>query len=131
MENFFIVLIFIGSIIYTLYSNYKKEIEKTKKRNPGQKPVVQTDTYTESYKQNIPEWVAKTPPNNTSNQQKTNPNTETMMPDEVTRIRESKKMSKIKVNNIDVEDHATPNHPLEFDLRAAVIQAAILERPYQ
>jgi len=43
MENFFIVLIFIGSIIYTLYSNYKKEIEKTKKRNPGQKPVVQTE----------------------------------------------------------------------------------------
>jgi len=126
MENLLIVLIFIGSIIYKLYSNYKKELEKAKTRNPNQRPVNQGDTYAEPIPQQVRDISRPIP-----TPKEVTYSYENSIPEEVMKMRESKKMPRLKRDKSETEEAHIPQKHVEFDLREAVIQAAILERPYQ
>lgn len=125
MENSLVVLIIIASVIYKIYTNYKKEVEKTKQRNYRKKPNP-TPVY-------IPEPIQQKQNVNSpyadetyvySNQLET-------VPDEVKRITELKKQNQ-SLGTIKVEDenkNSQKRYP--FDLRQAILQSAILERPYK
>lgn len=118
MENSLIVLIFIGSIIYKLYSNYKEEMEKSKKRNVQKRPLAPV----ESYPSSTPSFLDKTKElevnRSFSNTSHTTPQLD--------------KRSKITIEKVSIkEEEVLQTELLEFDLKQAVLQSAILERPYQ
>ncbi|ERJ60619.1 hypothetical protein [Sphingobacterium paucimobilis] len=130
MENLVVVLLFVGSIVYKIYTNYKEEMEKSAKRGPQRPPVVQQQTATTDVK---PRQYNPTPPpvpqpniSKTAPSFVTKSNTIQEIPDEVQRIRESRK----KNPKLDLEEVEEKQEPIAFDLRQAVIQSAILERPY-
>ncbi len=131
MENLLVVLIFVGSIVYKIYSNYKEEMEKSAKRGPQRPPIAKTQIPSTSAR---PHQHSSTPPPipqmfNPQKQQTivTKSNTVQDIPEEVQRVKESRK----KHPKIESEKEKIGNEPIAFDLRQAVIQAAILERPYK
>lgn len=127
MENFLIVIIFIGSILYKVYTNYKKEMEKTKKRNPQQRPIPSATSYNPPVEREYYPSNNRTIPSDF--QVKTN-YADNSIPDEVRRITDAKKTAKLKTLVLKTEQENIQK-PIEFDLRQAVIQSIILERPYK
>lgn len=132
MENFLIVIIFIGSIIYKIYSNYKEEVAKAKKRNPHQQTTIPVETYAErDYKKE-----KKSPiPRSVTNSAPASPyipanyaSTYNDIPEEVSRV-SAARAQKRATAPLKVET----NEPelIEFDLRQAFIHTIILERPYK
>ncbi|TJZ60737.1 hypothetical protein FAZ15_12185 [Sphingobacterium olei] len=112
MENILIVLVLVGALIYNIYNNYKKEMEKTARRDvrtPA--PPVPTGT------QSIP-----TPP----------PPVTPMVsvPTEVSRMHKYKAGKKIIPQTLAVETLEEQEEPA-FDLRQAVIHTVILDRPHK
>ncbi|WP_140937671.1 hypothetical protein [Sphingobacterium lumbrici] len=111
MENILITLVLVGGLIYNIYNNYKKEMEKTAKRD------VRTPT---------PPVSAQVPP------MRTPPPVIAMgsIPAEVSHIQkyksEKKNVSKQSLAVQPLEDEITA-----FDLRQAVIYATILDRPHK
>ncbi|MBE8720052.1 hypothetical protein [Sphingobacterium pedocola] len=114
MENILITLVLVGGLIYNIYNNYKKEMEKTAKRDvrvpvppvPMQAPSMPT-------RSTIHPPVIKresTPP-------------------EVSHIQKYKGEKKIIPQALALE--ALEEKTVAFDLKQAVIQAAILDRPYR
>lgn len=131
MENFLIIIIFIGSIIYKIYSNYKEEIEKAKKRIPHQQTVIPVDTYIEpnfnkERKMMTPSTVTKNKTDNTYISRNYDTITDEI-PEEVRKVI----ASKIQKKSSDPKQEILIQEPFKFDFRQAVIQAAILDRPYQ
>lgn len=127
MENYLIVLIFIGSILYKLYTNYKKEMEKAKKRQPQRvpvPPVVNTPT-NKSINQGAKPYVSTS----STKYSHTASNVASInnIPDEVRRIRDSKE----NIRSNTKEESKSKKQIIDFDLRQAVIQSIILERPYK
>ncbi|MBD1423532.1 hypothetical protein [Sphingobacterium chuzhouense] len=131
MENFLPALLIIGGVIYKIYSEYQKEQEKARRRMPQTPPPPTPPTPSEQQSQrtvieptmSIPIPV---PPKKTERTRD--------MPEEVRKTREKRladtnHMKKIPTKvepQIEEKDNAIP-----FDLREAVIQSAILNRPYQ
>lgn len=130
MENLVVVLLFVGSIVYKIYTNYKEEMEKSAKRGPQRPPIAKQQSPATVVK---PQQYNPTPPPipqpnipQTAPSFVTKSNTIQEIPDEVQRIRESRK----KNPKLDLEEVEEKQEPIAFDLRQAVIQSAILERPY-
>lgn len=134
MENLLVVLIFVASIIYKIYVNFKKEMEKSAQRTP-QRPNTHKSTVQPSLEQQkkIPPFLQ---PINPSTSKETTSDFVTKskavqeIPEEVQRIKESRKIKESAVSaSYNQEKNAAKSYP--FDLREAIIQAAILERPYK
>lgn len=127
MENYLIVLIFIGSIIYKVYTNYKDEVEKAKKRQPQRVPMPQTVTNptSKSVNQGTKPYIptSSTQYSHMISREATINN----IPDEVRKVRDSKENTPLATK----EEENTNERTIEFDLRQAVIQSIILERPYK
>lgn len=124
MENFLIVIIFIGSIIYKVYKNYKEEAEKAKNRNPQRRPAPSIPSQSTSVEQ---EYF---PTNSRTRKPKVNAEPayqNITLPEEVVKVKESKKT----IIKPLVRESEEKNQPIQFDLRQAVIQSIILERPYK
>lgn len=128
MDNFIPAIVVIGIIIYRIYNEYQKEQEKAAKRRPiipvPAAPAKQPDfaaeargKYTEEREPLSREFA--------------NPAVKWFedVPSEVQRVRTAKQL---KVTNapklVELEDL----EPMPaFDLRNAIIQSAILERPFK
>ena len=131
MENFLVVILFVGSIVYKIYTNYKKEMEKSAKRIPNQQarpiPPIPREIKIEPYKQNY-----KTEEVKQYNQTQTD-----YIPEEVARLKQQKMVKQKeerKSNKLRIEkDTRKEENELayNFDLREAIIQSTILERPYK
>jgi len=146
MENpGLIVLIIIAGAIYKIYQGYKEEQEKAKKRMEQLKKQVQTK---DSYQNPIPP-VAKPLPHPVKNtpkptlvfQKKFENVTDIPVFDEVEIVRQRKleqkrlaadqrlKQEKSKYEHVPIQIEEFDAH--DFDLRKAIIQQAVLERPYK
>lgn len=131
MENLLIVLVFVASIVYKIYSNYKEEMEKSAKRMP-QKQTHQQNKGIAPPVKSVPQAQPDTSIPQIISQKVTNPfvtksNTIQDIPDEVQRARQNRKTNPMER----LEDKQLEKQPVTFDLRQAVIQAAILDRPYK
>lgn len=143
MENpFGIVLLVVAGIIYKIYQSYKEEQAKAKKRLEELKRKHQTVTdYPEFEQKKQPERrpapvirEERRPAQVIREERKPEPVSE--LPDEVKRLQTQnqqrrnenlkgklKRLEPVQVEELDKNEH--------FDLRQAVIQQAILNRPYQ
>ena len=125
MENFIVVLISVGFVIYNIYRNFQKEVEKSKSRRPNVRPqTVPVETYNQPLEKVKHKEVKK---------QKIESVYVPELPAEVIAAQERRRQSKIEKHIAlkriqEVEQEKTG---IEFDLRQAVIQSAILERPYK
>ncbi len=123
MENLIPALIIIGSIVYKIYSEYQKEQEKARHRKIGQPPVPAP------VQQHVPASpLPELPKQQKPTPLKKKPVYQEVIPEEVNRMRLTKKEPKKAISNIQKSENS--NKPT-FDLREAVIQSAILNRPYQ
>lgn len=157
MENIFIVLAIIASVVYKFYENYKKEREEAAKRQQKARrvppPTVDSDTMP------APPTPRPIPPPRPTVQLPPRPaipvqeirkptprkpvsptpklRTEPLIPREMTqanRLRTERKQNQILEVLVDEEDiaaEALDQTEVAFDLKTAVIQSTILERPYQ
>ncbi|MBL1407792.1 hypothetical protein [Sphingobacterium faecale] len=131
MENLVVVLLFVGSIVYKIYSNYKEEMEKSAKRTP-QRPTTAPHQHphpvVEPYRSpSTPPPIPQKQVNKSTQDFVTKSNMIQDIPEEVQRLKEYRKKQVAVVAEEVKEEH----QPIAFDLRQAVIQSAILERPYQ
>ncbi|MCA5006852.1 hypothetical protein [Sphingobacterium bovistauri] len=122
MENFIIVLISIGALLYNLYKNYMKEMEKSKSRKPNMRTQpIPTEI-------NIPqsEKIRKKPKQKDFSYY-------TDVPTEVLTAQESRRVQNLTAPKTDIQSQELKDekNEIDFDLRKAIIQAAILERPYK
>jgi hypothetical protein len=146
MEN--IILAIIASVVYKFYQNYQEEMEKAAKRkqqqpHPLPPPVVETIRQQPRPKTRtipspppiqIPE-IRQSVPKKTTRPTATI-RTESEIPTELTQAYRLKS-ERLQIKPLEVitaDDHQTstgldPN--FQFDLRAAILQSAILERPYK
>lgn len=121
MENFFIVFLLIASALYKVYTNYQKEVESTRKRLE---------------KARMPKYNETQPPVNQDRHSYQNPKPYMTIqefekddtPEEVKKIQDIKRLTTIKLKDKEEENLLTKQ---SFDLRQAVIQSIILERPYK
>ncbi|MBE8713692.1 hypothetical protein [Sphingobacterium hungaricum] len=141
MENFLPFLIIAAGAIYKIYTEYKKEQDKAAKRNL-KRPVAPTAPAPPVQQRQAPKPVVVPPvqkrENVTVKSQKPvqRPKVETRpvtqeIPQEVLRLRRAKELERNKQPQQLVVIDADDEKAFEFDLRNAVIQAAILERPYR
>lgn len=124
MENSLIILIFIASIIYKLYSNYKEEMEKSKKRNLQNRPLAPIE--------NIPPVEA--PPTSRATYTEIPKVTETQSKPDLTSSSSNlnlERQNKVAIKSLSTNKKEIETEIVDFDLRQAVIQSAILERPYK
>jgi len=136
MENALVVLVFVVAIIYKIYTNFKKEQAAAAKRSPQYPPAGKTtiDKAKTIYpKATIPPPIAQDPKYNTwdSIEQPTN---QAQIPEEVLRIRKQREQQLLQKKKAEVKAAPTSNTEktnTTFDLRQAVIQSIILERPYK
>lgn len=134
MENLLIVLVFVGSIIYKIYSSYKEEMEKSAKRNiqrPSLPPDAENTSMRKPHRPSvslppIPQTLTREVPKEIV----TKSNVIQDIPDEVQRVKRNRKIQE-KYNQEKTVADTAERPALSFDLRQAVIQAAILDRPYK
>lgn len=117
MENVLIILAVVVGIGFNLYNNYKKEMEKNAKRvirvpkastPPTPVSVEVKHDYTHSAPSRVPiEHI----------------------PNEVYRMKQER--AKKKAPAISIQPSPQKEVEFEFDLRQAIIQTVILERPYK
>ncbi|WDF69502.1 hypothetical protein PQ465_03785 [Sphingobacterium oryzagri] len=125
MENFLPALLIIGGVIYKIYSEYQKEQEKARRRRPHIPATPPVSVPAQVTKPAKP-IVAKPLP--TIPAQKYQP---APLPEEVKKVQEKRQQRIQKVEITTPELEVLQDSKTAFDLRQAVIQAAILERPYQ
>ncbi len=136
MENILVVLVIIGSIIYKMYTGYKEEMEKAAKRKQQQRPPMPVQTQQHPQPQVAPPRPTARPvqiPVPSTPKKKIPPvvQYEKEIPSEVKRIQQSRSERAYKKVEIPEEMDKKEKQPFAFDLRQAVIQSAILERPYK
>lgn len=146
--EYLIVLIAIASFIYKTYKGYQEEMEKAKKRQPNRPNPDSTSPVPVPQHRPVQERTSRPP---VVPQRKQIRNKEVIpppvvasyenktIPDEVRQVQERKAQQKLaaqqqssltkKLKLESDEDH--PHKQIHFDLRQAVIQSAILERPYK
>ncbi|MFD2597824.1 hypothetical protein ACFSQ3_02585 [Sphingobacterium corticis] len=161
MESIIPVLLVVGGLIYKIYTNYQEEMEKVRKRQhgmPNRKPSPATVVIpkpnrsdAQSAKRRVAQPTVSKPapsydrklgrpqptklsdrrPATTIIEENALTNRE---PNEVTRARKQREQRLLdrKIEVVAVEDELeTSGNQTKFDLREAIIQAAILERPYK
>src|SRR5690606_4711238 len=136
MENILIVLAIIGSVIYKMYTGYKEEMEKAAKRKQQQRPPMPVQTQQHPQPQVVPPRPTARPvqiPIPPTPKKKIPPvvRYEKEVPSEVKRVQQGRSERAYKKVEILEEKREKEKQPFEFDLRQAVIQSAILERPYK
>jgi len=133
MEQIFPLLIGLAIFAYKIYENFNKQKEEDRKRNlkrPAQMqqaappPVQKAKSYTPP-----PPPVFKQPEQHLVQKRiQTDTKLSDEMPAEVTRVRnERERVKRLKLEPVALENGEGVN----FDLRRAIIQQAILERPYK
>ena len=144
MENIIPVLLIVGGLIYKIYQNYQEEMEKARKRQQKIKPATSSSsnpvpappTHNQKLGRPKPQKIVIAP----KDQPKTEPiqhikveETKKELPAEVIRMREQRQREQIKRLEIEETERVASNEKqqIDFDLRQAVIQSAILERPYK
>jgi len=123
---------------FQIYANFKKEQEKARKRNPSQKPVPkevpERERQIKKYGKTVTqrETVLNHPIPKPAYEKYTG------MADEVEEVRRARAIHKPHQHAFKrLEAFALPdeekeyNAHVDFDLRDAIIKAAILERPYK
>lgn len=146
MENpILIILIVVASFAYKIYDNFKKEQEAAKKRLEQLKKQQQMSSYPDAPK---PAPVKSKPVNRKINPplpeipKKTYEHVQEQRPEVVAEVENFQRMKEeqrrralldqqkkeMKPVLEKIEDQFTPQ---QFDLRKAIIQQAILERPYK
>ncbi|WP_166332352.1 hypothetical protein [Sphingobacterium chungjuense] len=153
MESIIPVLLVVGGLIYKIYQNYQEEMEKARKRQQNlpkktaPKTVVTAPRTTTAKRREANVPVPPTPkpvydrqlgrPKPTKIVRKPVEMPEKMVleqevPVEVTRLRaqKAKQKSAKKMELVNVTAALPQQQQAHFDLRQAVIHAAILERPY-
>ncbi|MBD1429244.1 hypothetical protein [Sphingobacterium litopenaei] len=125
MENFIVVLISVGFVIYNIYRNFQKEVEKSKSRRPTVRPQT---VPVETYKQPLEKVKHKE-----EKKQKIKSVYAPELPAEVIAAQERRRQSKIEkpIPLKRIQEVEQEKSGVEFDLRQAVIQSAILDRPYK
>ncbi|NGM66383.1 hypothetical protein [Sphingobacterium sp. SGR-19] len=131
MENFLPALLIIGGVIYKIYSEYQKEQEKARRRMPQTPPLPTHPIQSEPQPQrtvieptmSIPIPVA---PKKTEQMRDTPLEVRKIKEERLIDVTRVKKISPKVAPEIEEKDDVIP-----FDLREAVIQSAILNRPYQ
>ncbi|HLS38309.1 MAG TPA: hypothetical protein VK023_08555 [Sphingobacterium bovisgrunnientis] len=125
MENFIIVLIAIGGLIYNVYKNYQKEMEKSKSRRPNVRPQPTPSPPIQQTIEKVKRQETYTAPFERTYQEE--------IPAEVIAAQQRRRQNQIKnpLPTLRIEEKQTEKNVVDFDLRQAVIQAAILERPYK
>lgn len=124
MENFLVIIIIIAFIVYKIYKNFMQESEKAKKRNFQQKPVVSIP-FPEQPTENI-----VLPKNTTKTKQAFEPDYFNPIIDKKNIDNNNNNNNTGKpIKNIQIEE--LNKQLVQFDLRQAVIQSIILERPYK
>ncbi|NGF56860.1 hypothetical protein G5B35_19670 [Parapusillimonas sp. SGNA-6] len=135
MENIFIVLAIIGSVVYKIYTSYKEEMEKAAKRRQSVPPVPRSVPP----QQGVPETSRRhtpvpTPPPVVSSKpmpvKKVPPVVPYEVPKEVKKVQQAR-VERDKKRIQQETEHQSVVENFQFDLRQAVIQSAILERPYK
>lgn len=136
MENFLPFLLIVAGVVYKIYTEYKKEQDKAVKRNvnrpvsppvqqrQGPKPVIVPPV---QKREQIPVKSQKPIQRPTVVQRPVKEE----IPQEVLRLRKAKEVARTKQAQQLVVIDPEEEKAFEFDLRNAVIQAAILERPYR
>ncbi len=123
MENFLPALLIIGGVIYKIYSEYKKEQEKARRRIPSLPSKNAPSTQNTQPIPPIPKPVTVQLPKTEDITQRYADNTVQ---------REGPKKSRgTSLTPKKLELEVLPDDSHEFDLRQAIIQTAILERPYK
>lgn len=126
MENFLPALLIIGAAIYKIYQEYQKEQEKARKRTPtatamptAPAPRHATQPVKPMYKQESPQFetIKETHANYVAQAKLQQKDIRNPLKQEV----------KPPIIEDKVENH---NRPV-FNLREAIIQEAVLRRPYQ
>lgn len=128
MENVFGVLLAIGFVIISVVQNYKKEAQKAAKRVPHRRPSTPSTI-------NIPQPPSPARKREIMEKKVERPQLDYKpdLPIEVIAAQEKRK-ERQRIKKLEVaetEEHATMKKPFEFNLREAIIQSAILERPYK
>jgi hypothetical protein len=125
MENFIIVLIAIGGLIYNVYKNYQKEMEKSKSRRPNVRPQPVPAPRSQPTIEKIKRKETNIKPVERVNQGE--------LPAEVIAAQQRRKQNQVKnpMPAVRIEERGSEKNEVNFDLRQAVIQAVILERPYK
>ncbi|EFK58986.1 hypothetical protein ACFU8T_15375 [Sphingobacterium spiritivorum] len=132
MEQLFPLLIGLAVFAYKIYENFNKQKKEAEQRMRQQKRPVQ--------QQHKPQPVPATPPHppvvkkekysTMSHQKVVRESNE--VPAEVLKLREERERLKSdKKIQVPIPVSASKEEKVVFDLRQAVIQQAILERPYQ
>ncbi|MCL7988893.1 hypothetical protein M8998_13160 [Sphingobacterium sp. lm-10] len=153
MENIIPVLLVVGGLIYKIYQNYQEEMEKAKKRQQNMpksttpKTVVANPRTTTAKRRDTASPTPRTPqptydrtlgrPKPTKIARRPVELPEKMVlqhevPAEVSRMRAQRAQQKLakKIEVVPVAEAVAERQQAHFDLRQAVIHAAILERPY-
>ncbi len=127
MENFLPALLIIGGVIYKIYTEYQKEQEKAQARIPRKQPhpAPQPPTARTTAARPVPAPVQVQKPVPHPFRHETVKSS--TIPEEVQRVRQRKEEDRKKVKAPVEQETYQP----AFDLREAVIHAAILNRPYQ
>lgn len=133
MDMLITVLLIVGGILYKIYDNYQKEMESSKRRMDQVRRQMQDQQSTPS-----PEHEARRPAVVQKESRKVQMEPASYqreaLPEEVRQLQQKKlerqKLQQKLERQAALQDHTKVEHP-EFDLRKAVIQQAILERPYQ
>lgn len=129
MESFLPVLLIIAGVVYKIYTEFQKEQEKARKRQPN-RPVppavpVPAPVATQRKSNPIPTVSKPIPPLPKQVIREA-------VPTEVEKLRNKKKETQERRKVlVTPQVEVLPEPALHFDLRQAVIQSVILERPYK
>lgn len=130
MENFLPALLIIGGVIYKIYTEYKKEQEKVRRRMPQTPPPQHQEIFEERPRPPVVEPTMSIPmPAIPKEEYFRN------MPEEARRAKAKRQTTAASVKRtaatplvVDIEEEK--GHTTSFNLREAVIQSAILNRPF-
>lgn len=134
MENYWVIIFFVIAFVINVSRNYQKEQEKAKRRMSQQRPVRSKSS---PLPQSQPELKPAPPIVEKSVYTKLEKTAliEESMPEEVLALKRSRELKEkekaIKLHKAQQAQKETVEKEKIFDLRTAIIQSAILERPYQ
>lgn len=143
MENILGVLLVIGGILYKIYDSYKEEQEKAKQRMEKLRKQQQGQVVTSNIPEPPPVRRAQTTPipeviyQQVEKKEKIKAAVyQETIPDEVVlmqnrRLEKARKEKQQQALTLQRRLEVEELEPEHFDLRKAVIQQAILERPYK
>lgn len=143
MDNIIPFLIIAGGLIYKIYQNYQEEMEKARERQKKLSSAPDTPNVEPVSKRKLgrpkPQKIVLTRRDEPQSAPLVSARPDVMIPTEVERVRmerqRRKAVKQLEIQELEAtEETASPSPSIsaeQFDLRAAVIQSVILERPYK